>query len=437
MKPMKRTQVDQDDSGDFKESKKFHPSHIRNRETSTVVVKNLPSNYNFFKVRKLFSECGDIEHIEVVKSLSGDSKLARIEFKDYNDVLTALTKSHKSIGSNEILVEVLQNSTIWVTNFPPEYDAISLRQLFNQAGGTVLSTRFPSLRFDAHRRFAYVDLASPDEAQSMVEQLQDKVLGNYKLVVKLSKPTAAEKRTDCAVLERRQVIIKNLDQSRVTQDRLLQEFSRFGKVEKVTLLTPRSNGNLPDTTPKLNSGFAFIEFADPEAAQSSLKLDKCEIEGATVHVNLADRKAYLERQAVKRLLSQRSKRDHIVSVFPLDDKTSVPQLQSLISEQAKISPDDLRAIYLVYDHEGALIVAKDTPTAAKLSLALGGIQFKKKTLHCGDIKDLKNNHPRDASVRKQTKLSSTVEASPKDQSRDVCPKGKMTNEDFRRMFFAK
>ena len=66
------------------------------REESTVVVRNLPKGYNFFKVRKLFKDCGNIKHIDVKQVTNEDSKVARIEFEDFNDVLSALTKSHKS-----------------------------------------------------------------------------------------------------------------------------------------------------------------------------------------------------------------------------------------------------------------------------------------------------------------------------------------------------
>ncbi|CEP62854.1 U6 snRNP complex subunit PRP24 LALA0_S06e05358g [Lachancea lanzarotensis] len=436
---MKRKSSYQEDAQDKSpENKRAHHSHRRNREVSTVIVKYLPLNYNFFKVRKLFSGCGDVEHIEVVKSPDENSKIARIEFKSHDDVLSALTKSHKQIGGNEIVVEKLQNSTIWVTNFPPNFEASSLRQLFKEAGGTVLSVRLPSLRFDAHRRFAYVDLVSADEARSVIEKLNGALLGSYKLVVKLSEPSAAEKRSDSTILERRQVTVKNLDHFKVTQEKLTQEFSRFGEIEKVSFPTPRVLENGNEGSQKLNRGFAFIDFVLPECAEAALELDNSKLEGRDMNVILSDRRAYLDRQTVKQLLAQRSHTDHVVSIYPLDDKTPTFQLQNFILERAQVSDEDIKAIYLVADHEGALVLAKDSKIAAKIALAINGSQFRKRVILCGDIKDLKHHTAtNDQQKQVQARKSTDAKPSPDNYSNSPHSSGQMTNEDFRRMFLAK
>ncbi|SCU83416.1 LAFA_0D03466g1_1 [Lachancea sp. 'fantastica'] len=435
---MKRRASCQEDAQESSSDlKKAHHSYRRKREVSTVIVKNLPLSYNFFKIRKLISGCGEVEHIEAVKSLDGNSKFARIEFKDHGDVLSALTKSHKQIGSNEIIVEKLQNSTIWITNFPPDFEAVALRKLFNEAGATVLSVRLPSLRYDAHRRFAYVDLISADEACRVTEQLNGTLLGSYKLVVKLSEPSVAEKRTDATILERRQITVKNLDQRKVTQERLSEEFSQFGEIEKITMPTPKIHDNDKEEPPKLNKGFAFIDFLLPECAKAALKLDECEIEGRIIDVTLSDRKAYLERQAVKRIFAKRSHTDHVVSIYPLDDKTSIHQLQNLLFERAKVSPEEIKTIYLVADHEGALILANDSRAAAKIALAVNGIQFRKRTIKCGDIKDLKNHTATVEPKKNQAATQSNQEVLDEKPSAAPQKSGTMTNEDFRRMFLAK
>ncbi|SCV01832.1 LANO_0F13762g1_1 [Lachancea nothofagi CBS 11611] len=421
-------------SEDAKKANQGH--HTRKRESSTVVVRNLPINYNYYKVRKLFQNCGNIEHIDVHKTALEDSRIARIEFQDYNDVLTALTKSHKKVGQNEITVEILQNSTLWVTNFPPDYNAYALRQLFGKHDGNVLSVRLPSLRFDSRRRFAYVDMASADEASRLVESLNKSLVDTYKLVVKLSEPSEATKRTDSALLEKRQVLVKNLDQYKVSREMLSEMFKQFGTIEKIAIPTDHDKSS-DSTIEKLNSGFAFIDYSDASSALSCLILNKVELEGSPLEVTIADKKAYLERQAVKRLLASKKRRDNIISIYPLDDKTSTAQVKNLIVEQAGIAASDIITIYLVYDHEGALVAAKDAPTAARMSLALNGYELNRKTIWCGTIKDLRNRTPGQIATRNRVRKSLNNEATPANKLQPSNPGTKMTNDDFRSMFLGK
>lgn len=51
-----------------------------------------------------------------------------------------------------------------ITNYPPEYDEVNIRKLFKEHG-EVVSVRFPSLKYNTHRRFCYVTFASPQQAQ--------------------------------------------------------------------------------------------------------------------------------------------------------------------------------------------------------------------------------------------------------------------------------
>ena len=61
-------------------SKKANEALTRNRELTTVLVKNLPKSYNQNKVYKYFKHCGPIIHVDVADSLKKNFRFARIEF---------------------------------------------------------------------------------------------------------------------------------------------------------------------------------------------------------------------------------------------------------------------------------------------------------------------------------------------------------------------
>lgn len=411
---MKR-QLDEDTSH---ESKRQNDAPKKNREVTTVVVANLPKSYNQGKVRKYFQNCGTILHIDVAESNDKGCRLARVEFSNYNEALSALTRSHKQISNNEILVTLLENCTLWVTNFPPIFNHRDIRSLFKQYGITVLSVRLPSLRFNTNRRFAYVDVISTTEVEKAIVSLNGNEINGYKLVVKRSNPLARSKRSDASVWERREILVRQFDPTKVTEEGLRIFYSKYGSVESIKLSKSEEG-----------KGYAFISFVDHESALGALETNKMQFEGNEIVVSLADRKAYLERQEVKALLNKHNsaKNDRILSLYPLSDKVNKTQIQSLVREKASLNEGDIQKIYLVPDLGGSLIIFNDTKVAAKCSLALNGVQFQNSILHCGSIKDL----------RKKTEVGKPIYAA-RSSSPKVNPKSmpaQLSNQDFRKLFF--
>lgn len=404
--------------------KKRNDSTTKSRELTTIVVFNLPKSYNQGKVRRVFQDCGVISHIDVCESMDKNSRLARVEFTRYDEALAALTKSHKQIGNNEIEVTMLENSTLWMTNFPPRFNHRDIRDIFKSVGVTVLSVRLPSLRFNPNRRFAYIDVCRAQEVEKALEFLNSKDIEGYTLVLKHSNPLERSKRTDASVWERRELLIRNLNPNKVTEDGLNQFFSKFGTIEKVKL-SRNERSNL----------YAFISFTEQEAAHEALKTNRTEFEGNEVSVSLADRKAYLERQEVKKLLNQNYPKDsdHIVSVFPLSDKINKIHIQRLLQEKVSIDENDIKKIYLVTDLKGSLIILKDAKIAAKCSLALNGITLQNLTIHCGTVADLRNSIEMFKNQESEHERSKNTLPLTESQSNTK----KLSNDDFRKMFLGK
>ncbi|CAR29648.1 hypothetical protein ZYGR_0AD03320 [Zygosaccharomyces rouxii] len=408
-------------------SKKRNESYTRNRELTTVVAFNLPKSYNQGKVRRLFRDCGVISHIDVCESADKNYRLARVEFTRYDEALSALTKSHKQIGNNEIEVTMLENSTLWITNFPPRFNHREIRALFNSIGVTVLSVRLPSLRYNANRRFAYVDVSRTQEVEKALTLLNSKEVEGYTLVIKQSNPLEKTKRTDASVWERREILIRHLDSNKVTEDSLRQHYSKYGKIEHIKI--PKKYGSDVVNT------YAFISFSDQNAAHQALETNGTQFEGNEISVTLADRKAYLERQDVKKLLNKTHPKDsdHIVSLFPLSDKVNKIHIQQLLQERASINENDIRKIYLITDLHGSLIILKDQKIAAKCSLALNGISFQNSTIQCGTISDLRNSTKKPKNQEYKQQEGEGLFHLPEHQP----TKKQLSNDDFRKMFLGK
>jgi squamous cell carcinoma antigen recognized by T-cells 3 len=159
-------ETDASDPSTVKKSRQDTPVEIeqpttslikRDRENTTVIVKNLPAGATESKVRQYFRDvsaplppfirkcnkaiyeivttnaslqCGTINSIKVLLDGEGESATATIEFDSKEDVLTAQTRDMKRFDGNEIEVHVGTGSTLYVTNYPPTADEAYIRDLF-------------------------------------------------------------------------------------------------------------------------------------------------------------------------------------------------------------------------------------------------------------------------------------------------------------------
>lgn len=108
----------------------------------------------------------------------------------------------------------------------------------------------PSLKYNTHRRFCYVQFRLPGSAYEAT-QLNDSVVDeNLRIVVKISDPSKRESRTG-PVHEGREIHISNIDW-KVNEDDLNELFSAYGRVESVRLPTKVGGGI---------KGFGFVVFS--------------------------------------------------------------------------------------------------------------------------------------------------------------------------------
>jgi RNA recognition motif-containing protein len=249
--PAKKTRTDAPDvtMGDVQEPAPAESALKRDRENATIIVKNIPSRATEGRVREYFKQCGTIISIKLDKE-KGETQTATIEFESKDDVVTAQTRDMKSFDGNQIKVQAGSGSTLFVTNFPPTADEAYIRSLF-QKYGEIVDIRFPSLKYNTHRRFCYVQFKSSNQAKAATDLDGSAQDGKLKLVAKISDPTKKQDRSG-AMHEGREVHVANLDWS-ATEEEIKEIFSKYGKVETVRI--PRNvQGN--------SKGMAFVGFSN-------------------------------------------------------------------------------------------------------------------------------------------------------------------------------
>ena len=181
----------------------------------------------------------------------------------------------KTLDGNSIEVQVGSGSTLYVCNFPPTADEAWMRDKFQKVGtwfckdfvqmltdwqyGEIVDIRFPSLKFNTHRRFCYVQFKSSGDAQAATELDGEDHGNDLKLVAKISDPAHKQDRHG-AIYEGRELYISNVDWNATVKD-IKQAFSKYGKVESV---------RLPKKVDGTSKGMGFVVFSHAVSHQYEL-----------------------------------------------------------------------------------------------------------------------------------------------------------------------
>lgn len=362
----------------------------RDRENSTVVVKNLPENVTQTKVRHYFKEYGHIKNITaMIREADGKSATAIIEFGNPEEAETALLRDKKYFGQSQITVESGHDLTVYVANFPPEANDQYIRELFSDCG-EIMSIRWPSLKVNTRRRFCYLTFRDRENSAKAVQKNGIMLDGKYELLANYSDPSRKKNR-EGALSEGREIHLSSLDTA-ISEDEIKAICSKFGNVTRV---------NLPKNMSGRNKGFAFIDFATKDEALLAVsELDSTKI----------------RNQIVKAQLSKDSKVKHTsTTVSAIESETSKPNLTSELSSgpfnndihqrtvvllglpdtvndarvRAVVEPlGPIKRLVLVPAKGAATIEFNDAPTAGKASLQLDNVEFEGSKLRIGSLAEL-------------------------------------------------
>ncbi|KAI9817046.1 MAG: Splicing factor [Thelocarpon impressellum] len=358
----------------------------RDRENTTVIVKKLPVSTSEVKVRQFFRDCGTINSLRLTQDEDAASATATIEFDSKEDVLSAQTRDMKSFEGQMIEVQVGTGSTLFVTNFPPTADEAYIRDLFKEYG-EIVDVRFPSLKYNTHRRFCYVQFKSSSQA-SQATQLDGKALDEKtKLVAKISDPGHKQSRTG-ALYDGRELHVSNVDWS-ATEGELSRVFSKYGTVESV---------RIPTNIMGKSKGFAFVVFSSKDEANLALDMNLTKFKSRLLNVSLSTANP-AKRQAttiISRARSSASPTPEAAAVngatSPQADSGSRPSRDEIQARTLALTniPDTvndarvrallepygpLTKISLRHDHQGAIVEFADTADAGKAALGVEGVEI--------------------------------------------------------------
>ena len=243
---------------------------LRNREQNMIHAEaNGPVSEVAF--RTFFKDCGSMIDLKITNN--DTSTIAVIEFELQDDVLAALTLSGKKIDEVQVTIMQSNQSTLFVSNYNPQSSEDDIRQMFEKFG-TVLEVRLPSLMYNTHRRFCYVQMRSNSEAIAALD-LDGTPTDTGKISVAISDPTKKQERVG-AVYEGREIFVTHLD-FQASEEDVKNHFQSYGKVVSVRM--PLKSGRA--------QGFGFVVFESPEEAQSALKANASRILRKVINVEIA------------------------------------------------------------------------------------------------------------------------------------------------------
>ncbi|KAI5860813.1 hypothetical protein GGS23DRAFT_211252 [Durotheca rogersii] len=375
----------------------------RDRENTSIMVTNLPTDVTQTAIRKYFREYGHINNLDVRREADGESSSALIEFRSPEDVQSALLRDSKYFGRSQIRVRSGTGLSLFVSNYPPTADETYIRDLFEDCGD-VFNVRFPSLKFNTHRRFCYVSFKDQDAAYRATLLDGKLIEGKYKLQSRYSDP-AHKKDREGAVAEGREIRVKNVDPSAKEGD-LRGVFDKYGRVVSVRIVTNTGGKNL---------GLAYVVFATKGQAEDALELDKTKFKSQILQVELS-KETNFKPFATSRgdrgsaSLSPAPARDEDVAMSDgpgeLRNGTQNPTSKEIRERTMAILnvPDtvndarvravaekhgDIVKLVLRPDHQGAIIEFADAATAGRAALALEGYEIVPgRKLRTGSVDDL-------------------------------------------------
>lgn len=369
----------------------------RDRENTSVIVKNLPAEVTQTKLRQYFKEYGHINNITaLVREKDGQSSTALIEFSAPDEARSALLRHGKFFGQSQLTVQSGHDLTIYVANYPPTADEKYIRQLFQDCGD-ILSIRWPSLKVNSHRRFCYVSFRDSDASARAVAKEGTLLNGKYKLLAKYSDPNRKKNR-EGAVAEGREVHVSGLSPS-TTEEEIREVFSKYGNITRITV---------PQNINGKGRGFAFIDFeTKDEANKAASELNKAKFFNRILQVEISkpsNVKPTAHSVANDRATPASQATDDAEGDTTMGGSTTAADIAArtiaLMGLSDTVNDARVRALVepfgpivklvLQPSNGGAKIEFADSSAAGKASLQLSNMEFEGRKLRVGSLNDLRH-----------------------------------------------
>lgn len=295
----------------------------RSRENFCVKVSGLAAGTTEEDVREFFANCGEIYSCNMY--VDQGSFYCALEFANEQQVLLALSRTLKTLRGAEIQVMRLENSTIFLANYPPSMLPDQIRTLVAEAG-TVTSVRFPVQRANMpQRRFCYVEYADSRVAEAAVALLNNKSIKDertgrsFALKASVSRPSDRKQRD--ARYHERKVRLVNLPYS-ADESELRAVLQSHGAIESIQIPHPRRE-RPPEHH---NDGVAVVLYESLQGASNALAGGSITIRDRTVHITRP-------QDSPSRADTNRDNKRHTVTLGGIDDKLTLDQCEALLAEK--------------------------------------------------------------------------------------------------------
>ncbi|KAJ5916694.1 hypothetical protein N7504_000709 [Penicillium tannophilum] len=390
----------------------------RDREHSTVVVKNLPKDTSEHQVRQFFRHVGTINSVKMLPGEDGNSEVAKIEFDTKEEALSALTRDQKTFGENTIEVQSDTESTLFVANFPATADDEYFHKLFGKYG-RIVEVRWPSLKFQTSRRFCYIQFASSGAAHDATE-MDGTPIEKGNLIAKISDPAQKQKRGG-AVEEGREIYCANLS-FKLKEEDIRKVFSKYGTIENITL---------PYSVDCGYKGYCFVVFSTKEEATAALAMDGESLKSRPIRVQISSHTGAkrIASTVISRVAPSASptpevngaslvetvgdRWDRTVALMNVPDTVNDARIRALVEPLGRLIKIVLRP-----DHQGAIVEYVDVHDAGKAKLALEGKEIiPGRPLHIGTVEEMKTLQ----AEHKTTRITSNKPEKPKNAIQTAGP----------------
>ncbi|KAF2092161.1 hypothetical protein K490DRAFT_32621 [Saccharata proteae CBS 121410] len=367
----KRAESEATDATDVKKIDSQH----RDREHNTVFVTNVPPEANETRVRKFFSDCGQVVSVKCVQNEDGRGQTATVEFADAEDAQYAVSRDSKVLDGNIIRVSQGTGCVLFLANYPEEWQGSStpFLHLFKEHG-KVVEVRFPSLAKNTRRRFCYVTMATPQEADAAAAKLNQIALtgarGTLRMSVLKSDPDRKKKR-DGAIEDGRQIIIGNLAYEATDEE----------VRDLVSPLDGFQNFRRPHGVGGSRKAVAFADFdTAAQAAVAQEKLNSHVVHGRALRVSIAEHKGYKPKVTQLADDVDKSKGSEVgdgesykARSFGLMDVPDTVNNARIIEVVKEIGP--YVKVTRVAENNGAIIEMKNLSDVGKAQMRLDGYEM--------------------------------------------------------------
>lgn len=210
---------------------------------------------------------------EVLEFLDSDDNLSETDLEELREIIaTGMIPEEEQIKKQEKEAETVY--PVFVVGLEPTLDKKDLVNHFSSVANPVQARVLMQKRGGVSTAVAFVDFGTKSEADRIIKKFNNTKFQNKSITVRHADNSKKGKEE----VVTQSVYVRNLPFS-VKEVKLEKLFEKFGDVKGIRLPV------FEDT--QKHKGYAFIDFSDAKSAKKALALDRTEVDGRKILVELA------------------------------------------------------------------------------------------------------------------------------------------------------